>query len=312
MSEVLFRELYRIRHVEQEVARVYPTDKIKSPVHLSIGQEAVSVGVCQTLRADDIVFGTYRSHALFLAKGGNLRAMIAELYGKATGCTRGKGGSMHLIDVAAGVMGTSAVVGTTIPLAVGYAYALKMRGSGALVAAFFGDGAVDEGAFHESMNFAALKKLPVLFVCENNLYAIHSPQAARQAKSNLCERAASYGMHAEHVEYGDVFTIRDRTAAAVSAIRAGSGPRFIECMTYRWKEHVGPGDDFAAGYRTRAEAEPWYARDSLNLIGARLDPAVRARIEHEVQAEVRDAFEFAESSPFPGHEELLTDVYGVA
>src|SRR5262249_9952178 len=158
-----YRALYLIRRVEEEIARVYPTDKIKSPVHLAIGQEAVSVGVCEALRPGDVVSGTYRSHALYLAKGCDLPRMLAELYGKVTGCARGKGGSMHLIDPAAGVLGTSAVVGTTVPIAVGYAYAQKVKGRGALTASVFGDGAVEEGAFHESLNFAALRRLPVLF-----------------------------------------------------------------------------------------------------------------------------------------------------
>src|SRR3989344_7824434 len=171
MNYKFYRSLYRIRRVEEEIARVYPTNKIKSPVHLSIGQEAVSVGVCLALDSQDIVFGTYRGHALYLAKGGNLKKMIAELYGRATGCAKGKGGSMHLIDVTAGVMGGSAVVGTTIPQAVGYAYALKIKKSSSVVVSFFGDGAVEEGVFHESMNFAALKNLPIIFVCENNSYA---------------------------------------------------------------------------------------------------------------------------------------------
>src|SRR5262245_12617119 len=168
MHEALYRSLLRIRRVEEEIARIYPTDRIKSPVHLSIGQEAVSVGVCEALEPADVAFGTYRSHALYLAKGGDLKRMLAELYGKVTGCARGKGGSMHLIDAAHGVMGASAVVASTIPQAVGYAYALKLRGTPAIVASFFGDGAVEEGVFHESIHFAALRRLPVLFVCENN------------------------------------------------------------------------------------------------------------------------------------------------
>src|SRR5690242_15134344 len=158
MHEQLYRSLYRIRRVEEEIARVYPTDRIKSPVHLSIGQEAVSVGVCAALGPDDVVFGTYRGHALYLAKGGDMKQMVAELYGKATGCAKGKGGSMHLISTEAGMMGASAVVGTTIANAVGYAYALRLRGQPALVASFFGDGATEEGVFAESLNFAVLKK----------------------------------------------------------------------------------------------------------------------------------------------------------
>src|SRR5438477_3641492 len=168
--ERVYRSLYRIRRVEEEVARVYHTDCIKSPVHLSIGKEAVSVGVCEALEPEDVVFGTYRGHALYLAKGGDMKQMVAELYGKATGCTRGKGGSMHLIAPEAGMMGASAVVGTTVANAVGYAYALRYRRERAIVASFFGDGATEEGVFAESLNFAVLKRLPVLFVCENNQY----------------------------------------------------------------------------------------------------------------------------------------------
>jgi TPP-dependent pyruvate/acetoin dehydrogenase alpha subunit len=308
VDEDFYRSLYRIRRVEEEIARVYPTDKIKSPVHLSIGQEAVSVGICAALRPDDVVSGTYRSHALYLAKGGDLRRMLAELYGKATGCARGKGGSMHLIDPAAGVLGTSAVVGTTIPVAVGYAYATKVKGRDGVVVSVFGDGAVEEGVFHESLNFAALRTVPVLFVCENNFYAIHSPQRTRQASLDLVGRARSYGLPAERIEDGDVRSIHARTAAAVAEIRRGGGPRFLEVLTYRWKEHVGPREDFDAGYRSRREAEPWLAGDEVARVGARLAADARARIEAAVEAEIRDAFAFAEASPVPDAAELTTDV----
>src|SRR5437588_4173959 len=204
MHERLYRSLYRIRRVEEEIARVYPTDRIKSPVHLSIGQEAVSVGVCEALRPCDVVFGTYRGHALYLARGGDLRQMIAELYGRATGCTKGKGGSMHLIAPESGVMGTSAVVGTTIANAVGHAYALRYRREESVVASFFGDGATEEGVFAESLNFAVLKRLPVLFVCENNQYAIHTHQGRRQGNPNICERAHAHGMPAERIDGDDL------------------------------------------------------------------------------------------------------------
>src|SRR5579885_2281634 len=207
MLERLYRSLYRIRRLEEEVARVYPTDRIKSPVHLSIGQEAVSVGVCEALRPDDVVFGTYRGHALYLAKGGGLKPMLAELYGKATGCARGKGGSMHLISLETGMMGTSAVVGTTIPNAVGYAYALRVQRQEAIVASFFGDGATEEGVFAESLNFAALKQLPILFVCENNRYAIHTHQKQRQGRPDICARAEAFGIPAERIEDNDVLAI---------------------------------------------------------------------------------------------------------
>ena len=310
MVENFYRALYRIRRVEQEIARVYPADKIKSPIHLSIGQEAVSVGVCEALQPSDVVFGTYRSHALYLAKGGDLEKMIAELYGKVTGCAMGKGGSMHLIDTAAGVMGTSAVVGTTIPLAVGYAYALKLDGKDSIVVSFFGDGAVEEGVFHESLNFAALKSVPVLFICENNGYAIHSHQSKRQPMDNICERARVYGMPAERIEDNDIFEIYERVKRASSKIRNGKrGPRFFECRTYWWKEHVGPNEDFDAGYRSRSEATPWFESDPLKTIGASLEPGRRGQIEVEVEAEIHEAFVFAEDSPFPDAGELYTDVF---
>jgi TPP-dependent pyruvate/acetoin dehydrogenase alpha subunit len=305
----VYRSLYRIRRVEEEIARVYPTDKIKSPVHLAIGQEAVSVGVCAALGPHDVVSGTYRSHALYLAKGGDLRRMLAELYAKATGCARGKGGSMHLVDPVAGVLGTSAVVGTTIPVAVGYAYAAKVRGRSTVVASVFGDGAVEEGVFHESLNFAALRKVPVLFVCENNFYAIHAPQRTRQSTLDLVGRVRGYGIVAERVESGDVREIHARAAAAVTAIRGGDGPRFLECLTYRWKEHVGPREDFEAGYRSRGEAEPWFERDEVARAAARLPGRVRTGIEAEVEAEIREAFEFAEASPEPAPADLYTDVF---
>lgn len=303
------RSLYRIRRVEEEIAKIYPTDKIKSPVHLSIGQEAVAVGVCEALRSEDVVFGFYRSHALYLAKGGDLRKMIAELYGKVTGCARGKGGSMHLIDVAHGVMGTSAVVGTGMAPAVGYAYAVKIQRRPVVVANFFGDGAVDEGAFHESLNFASLRKLPVIFVCENNLYAINSRQLDRQPLANICQRAEAYGIPATRIENNDVVRIHEAVEEAADAMRRrGEGPRFFECMTYRWKEHVGPNEDFGI-YRPRGEVEPWIENDQVKVIGSRLSWEERQRIESEVEAEIRDAFEFAEQSPFPDSAELHTDVF---
>lgn len=310
MVERFYRALYRIRRVEEEIAAVYPTDKIKSPVHLSIGQEAVSVGVCEALRKDDVVFGTYRSHAMYLAKGGDLRKMIAELYGKVTGCAKGKGGSMHLVDAAAGVMGASAVVGTTIPHAAGYAYALKLKRKDSIVVSFFGDGAVDEGVFHESMNFAALKALPVIFICENNGYAIHTHQLRRHKFANICERARAYGMPSEQIGDNDVLQIYDRVRIAVEKLRAGEGgPFFFECLTYRLKEHVGPKEDFDLGYRTRGEAERWIHNDPVARVAAMLDVTQRQLIEKEVGAEIREAFEFAEQSPFPDATELFTDVF---
>jgi TPP-dependent pyruvate/acetoin dehydrogenase alpha subunit len=308
MYERLYRSLYRIRRLEEEVARVYPSDKIKSPVHLSIGQEAVSVGVCEALRPGDVVFGTYRGHALYLAKGGDMKQMVAELYGKATGCTAGKGGSMHLISPEAGMMGASAVVGTTIANAIGYAYALKHRGSQALVASFFGDGATEEGVFWESLNFAALKRLPILFVCENNRYAIHTHQSRRQA-SPICDRARAIGVPGESIEHNDLLYLHERVKAATGKIRNGEGPYFLEVMTYRWREHVGPNHDYHLGYRTEDEAKPWMESDQVPRLAGMIEPRRLSQIQMEVEAEVAAAFAFAEQSPFPQPAELYTDVY---
>ena len=306
----LYRKLFLIRRTEEEVARIYPSDKIKSPVHLSIGQEATPAGVCDALRPDDVVSGTYRSHATYLAKGGDLRAFFAELYGKDTGCARGKGGSMHLINMSQYILGTSAVVGTTIPIAVGYALTLKREGAGRVVAAFFGDGATEEGVFSESLNFAAWHRLPVLFVCENNFLAIHTPIEKRWATRQLCERVRTYGIPAHQVTNSDVLTIRRLAADAIGGMRTGaSGPAFIECHTYRWREHVGPAEDYDAGYRSRDELLRWQNDDQLKAIRARLEPAQVSMIETAVEKDIAEAIEFAENSPFPEPKELYTHVF---
>ncbi len=307
--ERIYRSLRLIRRAEEEIARVYPSDKIKSPVHLSIGQEAVAVGVCDVLEPDDVVSPTYRGHAAYLAKGASLRGLFAELYGKATGVARGKGGSMHLIDMTHNVLGASAVVGTTIPLAVGFALAFKRTKSPRVVVAFFGDGATEEGVFTESLNFAALHKLPILFVCENNFYAIHTPVTRRWATQRLCERVETYGIPARCVEDGDVLKLREETAAAVTALRRGEGPAFIECRTYRWLEHVGPNEDFDAGYRASDEREPWLQSDQLTKIGMLIAAERRSAIDQEVEDDIKDAIAFAEASPFPEITALYSNVF---
>jgi pyruvate dehydrogenase E1 component alpha subunit len=305
----LYRSLQLIRRVQEEIARLYPSDRIKSPVHLSIGQEFVAVGICDALRPDDVVSGTYRGHASYLAKGGDLKGMMAELYGKATGTASGKGGSMHLVDMENKVLGSSAVVGTTIPIAVGYAFASRRRGADRLVVSFFGDGASEEGVFYESLNFAALKNIPVLFVCENNQYAIHQPLSKRWATDRLCERLETFGIPVHRIADGNVEEIRNVAAAAVARIRAGGGPEFIECVTYRWREHVGPEEDFDAGYRDRSDLEEWQARDEVGRLGGLLDQVTRARIDAEIESAIAEAVAFAESSPFPEIEELGTNVF---
>lgn len=304
-----YRSMYRIRRLEEEIANIYPTDKIKSPVHLSIGQESISVGVCEALRSDDVVFGTYRGHAMYLAKGGDMNKMVAELYGKIDGCAKGKGGSMHLVDVNKGVMGTSAIVGTTIPNSVGYAYGIKLKRMDSLVVSFFGDGAVDEGSFHESLNFAALKKLPVLFICENNYYAIHSHHMERRHSDNLCERARSYGMPAERIEDGDIFKIYDTTKKYAEYIRNGNGPVFLECVTSRWREHVGPNEDFHLGYRTEEDVASWVEKDQVKKLRELLSVEDLDVAESESENEIKEAFTYAEESPFPDRDDLYSDLY---
>ncbi len=308
-QEALYRNLYRIRRVEEEIIRLYPSDHIKSPVHLSIGQEAVSVGICAALDPADIVFGTYRGHALYLAKGGDLNAMMAELYGKAGGSARGKAGSMHLIDLSVGMMGTSAIVATTIPQAVGYALAIKMRKQKTAVIVFFGDGATDEGVFHESLNFAALKQLPVLFVCENNGYAIYSPTRDRMPDVNFCERAESYRIPANRIESGSTVEIRDATSEALGKIRSGNGPQFLECLTARWRDHVGPDEDRVWKYRPDDELDDWIARDDMARIAGELPTARRNEINADVESEIAEAIAFAEASPYPTEEEIFDHVF---
>ena len=305
----IYRHLYLIRHVEETIAAVYPTHKVKSPIHLSLGQEAVAVGVCSALRPDDVVFGSYRGHASYLAKGGDLKAMMAELYGKAAGCTKGRGGSMHLADTGAGVMTTSAIVGSTIANAAGYAYALRHRGSDAVVVSFFGDGATEEGVFSETLNWAALRRLPILFVCENNSYAIHTHVSRRQATPRLVERVRTYGIEASRIEDGDVVRIAEEADRAVRALRKGSGPRFLECATYRLREHVGPGEDWGLGYRSPEEALPWIQNDQVRRLGEMLDPRERADLEADVEGEIVAALAYAEESQFPSAGDLFDDVF---
>jgi len=305
----VYRSLRLIRRVEEEVARIYPSDKIKSPVHLSIGQEAVAVGICDVLKPDDVMSATYRGHAGYLAKGGNLKQMMAELYGKGTGCAGGKAGSMHLVDMSANVLGMSAVVGTTIPIAAGYALALAREGKGRIAAGFMGDGATEEGVFSETLNFAALHKLPILFVCENNGFAIHSPTSHRWASDALCERVATYGIPTQEITDGNVFSIRDAAEKAVGEIRAGGGPQFMECHTYRWREHVGPNEDYDDGYRNRDDFQFWRDNDQVAQTGDMLDASDRGAIDAEIEAEISEAVDFAEQSPWPKPEELFNHVF---
>jgi TPP-dependent pyruvate/acetoin dehydrogenase alpha subunit len=301
--EELFFKALRIRLVEEKVIEVYPSDCIQSPVHLSIGQEAVAVGVCHRLRRTDLLFATYRSHAFYLAKGGDLKQMMAELYGKSTGCGKGKAGSMHLAAPEAGMMGASAVVASTTPQAVGAALAAKMRQTGQVIVAVFGDGATDQGAHHESLNFAALHHVPVLFVCENNGLAVHTRREARQAYA-ISDQAALYGIPFVKLEEGyDPVAVDDLIGRLISEIRSEGGPRFVEIVTCRYKEHVGVGDDSHLAYRNQTRLARWKSLDPLLQ-----DASLRKRFSPDIDLEIADAVAFAESSPWPTHVDLLTDV----
>ncbi len=302
----LHRRMLRIRRIEEAIADHYPKGEMKCPVHLSIGQEAVAVGVCAPLTTKDHVYSNHRCHSHYLAKEGDLPAMMAELFGRSTGCARGKGGSMHLVDFSVGMMGASALVAGTIPMAAGSALAFQRAGEPRVAVTFFGDGATEEGILYESLNFAALKKLPVLFVCENNGYATYSSVSARQAVTSSAERARGFGLPAFQIDGNDVLAVQAAASEAVARARAGEGPTYLECITYRLRDHVGPAWDHAVGYRTREEVEAWMARCPVEKMGTSRDRDVW---EAEIAEEIRDAFEYARSSPFPAREDLLEEVY---
>lgn len=312
----LFQCMKLIRFVEETIANRYSEQKMRCPTHLSIGQEAVAAGVCLALNRDDQVFGTHRSHAHYIAKGGDIKAMIAEIYGKATGCSSGKGGSMHLVDLPVGFMGSTSIVGNTVPVGVGAAMANHLHKNGKVCCIFFGDAAVEEGVFHESANFAVLKKLPVLFVCENNLYSVYSPLKVRQPEGReIWKFAAGYGMPSAHSDGNDALEVFEKTQTALECIRRGDGPYFLEFATYRWREHCGPNFDNDIGYRTEDEYLSWKEKDPIALLEKQLlsqDTIRQADIEEmnkTIQSEVDQAFVFAEESPFPDPEEAFKGLY---
>jgi TPP-dependent pyruvate/acetoin dehydrogenase alpha subunit len=299
----LMLQSLRIRMIENHIAKLYPTDKIQSPVHLSNGQEAISVGVCAALDAADLVFGTYRGHALYLAKGGSLKRMMAELYGKRTGCGGGKAGSMHLSAKEVGMMGASAIVGGSLPHSVGAAYAAKLRKTGQVVACFFGEGSTSEGVYHETLNFAAMHQVPILFVCENNGLAIFTQERDTNVYQ-VVEHAKSYGIPAQHCAEGaDPNRVFAAAQERVRAIRNGAGPQLIEYKTFRYKQHVGTDDTFVVDPRYVAEHDAWEAQDPLMSLAGCEDEIRR------IEQEIAEAIEFAEQSPFPQPSDLYAHVY---
>lgn len=312
----LLRDMIRIRTVEQTIADLYPEGEMRTPTHFSIGQEAVAVGVCAALRRDDVVYSGHRCHAHYLAKGGDLPGMVAELHGRETGCARGRGGSVHLNDPDAGLVASSAILGQTMATAVGSALAFAMDRLDRVAVTFFGDGTVEEGIFHESLNFAVVKRLPVLFVCENNGYSTHTRLEVRQPVGvPIHARAGSYGMTSARVDGNDVFAVFAAAREAVERLRRGEGPSFLECMTYRWREHVGPLWDYDKGYRTKAEVDEWIARCPIKRATERLvagglwSMEEVERVERDCRDEVNRAVAAAKAAPFPAVEDLTVGTY---
>ncbi len=304
-----FRQILLIRRFEERICAIYRSDVVKSPVHLSIGQEAVAVGICAALRADDLISNTYRCHATHIAKGGDLKAMMAELFGKQSGCAGGKAGSMHLVEIDKGILGASAVVATTIPVAAGYALVLKREGKGRIIVSMFGDGATEEGVFSETINFAALHRLPMIFVCENNRLAIHSRLEQRWASAKLCARVETYGIRTMHISSGDVLEIFAHAQEAAELVRGGNGPVFMEIDTYRMREHVGIAEDMREPYRDRNEYERWKDKDPLTLLAKEFSSSEISAFEKEVEEKINAAIAFAEASSFPDENELMKNVY---
>jgi pyruvate dehydrogenase E1 component alpha subunit len=308
----LYRRMLLIRRFEERCNALFLQGRIPSTLHLYIGQEAVATGVCSALRKDDWVFGTHRPHGHALAKGVSPRVIMAELMARVTGCCRGKGGSMHVGDVREGVFPAIAIVGAGCPIAAGAALSAKMRGTDQVAVAFHGEGAANEGDWHEALNMAAIWKLPVVYVCENNLYGASTHFSKAFAVPRVSDRAAAYGMPGVTVDGNDVEAVRDAALQAVSRARAGDGPTLIECMTYRL---CGHSRSDACDYRPDEEEALWKERDPLKIAADRIAssvprvPFVPSDLEAEVAAEIDDAIAFAEASPSPAPEDLARHVY---
>jgi len=291
--------------IEEAIAERYVDQEMRCPVHLSIGQEASAVGVCHALLSTDRVFSTHRCHAHYLAMSGNFNAMLAEIYGKAAGCLGGRGGSMHLSDPEKGLIASVPIVASSIPLAVGTALSDQIDGNNNVSVTFFGDASVEEGVFHESSNFASLRNLPVLFVCENNLYSVYTPLRDRQPSRPLTELARAHGIKSMHVDGNDVVAVFNAAQNAVALARRGEGPTFLLLDTYRWREHCGPAFDNHIGYRTEAEYEAWNIKCPIKATKKMLmDQKMLSKLDEDalvtdISREIEAAFDFAKTSPLP-------------
>ena len=299
----LFYQALRIRLVEEKIIDLYPSDLIQSPVHLSIGQEAVAVGVCANLKKEDWIFINYRGHAFYLAKGAPMAEFFAELMGKQGGQSKGKAGSMHMASPEHGVMGASAVVGSTISHAVGSGLMSKIRKENKVFVTNFGDGALEQGVLHESLNFASLYKTPVLFLCEDNGLAVHSPKSERQSFS-IDKLVSSYDIPYYEIQDGhDFMSVQDKSKEVIDFVRETQTPAFLKINTARYKEHVGPGEDFFAGYRSEDEINKWKNQDPLINDKESYDEFV-----NQINIEIDEAVQFGIDSPLPDMEDLLSDV----
>jgi pyruvate dehydrogenase E1 component alpha subunit len=308
----LLKQMVRIRRFEEKCAELYSAGKIRGFLHLYIGEEAVAAGAMRAFTADDAVFATYREHGHALMRGISAGAIMAEMYGKVEGCSGGRGGSMHLFDAATRFYGGNAIVAGALPLAAGFALADRMRGRRAVTGCFFGEGAMAEGEFHESLNLASLWKAPVLFLCENNLYAMGTALARSEAETDLCAKARSYKVAARSVDGMDVEAVHEATAEAVAAARGGAGPQFIEYRTYRFRAHSMFDAEL---YRDKAEVEQWKTRGPIVAYCARLkergvlDDAALAAMEAEVAREIAAAVAFAEAGTWEPVEQLTRHVH---
>lgn len=309
----LYKKLFLIRKCEEFIVNEYYKDEMKTPMHMSMGGEAIAVGVCEALKKDDQVFGTYRSHGIFLAKTYDTDGFFAEIFGKASSLLKGKGGSMHLCSPEFGFMGTSAIVGSIIPLAVGAAFAHVYKKSNKIAAVFFGDGAIDEGVFWESLNAACLMKLPVLFVCEDNGYAVHSPKSARHGYTSIAAIARQFNCLVFEDSTTDVRKVYDITTNALVKMAQHQTPCFLHLNYYRYLEHVGVNEDFGAGYRTKKEFEEWKKKDPILLQRKKLATLGHSEnelleVEKKIEAKITGSIDKARKAPVPGRNILYEEV----
>jgi TPP-dependent pyruvate/acetoin dehydrogenase alpha subunit len=313
-SEML-RKMFEIRKFEETIVDQYARGNVPGVTHLYIGEEAVAVGACMNLGPEDYITSTHRGHGHCIAKGGELKPMMAELFGKKTGYCKGKGGSMHIASFDKGILGAMGIVGSGVPIATGGGLGIKLQGLKRVVVCFFGDNASNTGASHEGLNLASVLKVPVVFICENNLYGISVPQHKHQAIKDIAIRAAGYNMPGVIVDGMDVVAVYEKVGKAVKRAREGGGPTLIECKTYRFRGHMEGDPNLGTRYRTKEEIETWVKRCPIKLFKERLvkerimKEAEIQKLEEDVDRRIKEAFDYAKESPFPEIEEMYKDVF---